>query len=162
MDCIQADRPIPCDLCSSRYHIVENEFPPSGDMTALPPFILPELTTKKRKSRKKADELKEKELEHAKMVFLTYEDQLYKEERLVAPHRYRPHALYFPKALLDTIVIDLLKINSQAALNVILASEEWPFIESQSSNLFDFICALQVSILSQRHSSKSKKTTKKT
>ncbi|KAE9397731.1 hypothetical protein BT96DRAFT_995556 [Gymnopus androsaceus JB14] len=160
MDCIQANCPIPCDLCSSRYHILETKFPPSNDKTALPPFILPETTTKKRKPRKKADKLKENELEEAKLALITYE-QLYAEERLVAPHRYRPRSLYFPKALWDAIAVELLKIKSQAMLNVILASNEWSFIESQGSNLFELISSLQTTLLSRHRKSKPKKSTKK-
>ncbi|KAE9401679.1 hypothetical protein BT96DRAFT_937720 [Gymnopus androsaceus JB14] len=88
MDCIQAERLVPCDLCCTHYHIPENHFPPSTDEMTLPPFIMPTITTKKRKPRKKVDKLKEKELEVVGMAFLVYETQLYAEERLVAPHRY--------------------------------------------------------------------------
>lgn len=162
LDCVQANRPLPCDLCSSRYHILEPEFSPSADQTTLPPFILPESTTKQRKPRKKADELKETELEETKVAFVAYEEQLYAKERLVAPHRYCPRALYFSDTLRDTLAVQLLKIKSQAMLNVILASNEWPFIESQGSNLFDLISSLQTGIISRRQTTKSKRSTKKT
>lgn len=161
MDCIQANCPLPCDLCSSHYHIVEPEFPPSSDITALPPFIIPKNATKKCKPRKTVDDLKEKELVEMKSALLTYEEQLYTEERLVAAHRYRPRPLYFSQHIQDTIAVELLKIKSQAELNVILASNEWPFIELQSANLFDLICSLQTRILLQRRQSKLKKSARK-
>lgn len=159
MDCIQAKCVIPCDLCCIHYHIPENEFPPSIDDTILPPFIIPAIAMKKRKPRKKPDELKEKELEVVGKAFAVYESQLYAEEQIVASHHYHPRSLYFPKPLQEALAIDLLKIKSHAALNVILALNEWPFIESQGSPLFDLISSLQNEI-KLSHKSKSKKAKK--
>ncbi|KAE9392901.1 hypothetical protein BT96DRAFT_944303 [Gymnopus androsaceus JB14] len=162
MDCIQAQRPVPCDLCCTRYKLPYNpcQFPSSSDEMTLPPFTVPSTASKTRKPRKKADNLKKVELEEVERALATYEQQLYAEERLVAPHRYRPRSLYFPNALQEAIASDLLKIKSRAALNVILASNSWPFIESQGSNLFDYISSLQKTVHSQRKV-KSKKSTKK-
>lgn len=162
MDCIQAQRPVPCDLCCTRYKLPYNpcQFPSSSDETTLPPFTVPSTASKTRKPRKKADNLKKVELEEVERALATYEQQLYAEERLVAPHRYRPRSLYFPNALQEAIASDLLKIKSCAALNVILALNSWPFIELQGSNLFDYISSLQKTVHSQRKV-KSKKSTKK-
>lgn len=162
LDCIQAARQIPCDLCCTRYHIPEDPrlFPPSSDETILPPFLIPPASIKPPKSKKKADDLKKKEFEEVFQALIEYEERLYAEERLVAPHRYRPRSLYFPKALQELIASNLLKIKSRAELNVILASNEWPYIESQSSNLFGLISTLQNQVLTQRPKPKSKKVRK--
>ncbi|KAE9396145.1 hypothetical protein BT96DRAFT_941880 [Gymnopus androsaceus JB14] len=65
LDCIQAERHAPCDLCCSRYHIPDNprQFPPYTDETVLPLLLLPPATAK-RKSRKnlKADDMRKKEM----------------------------------------------------------------------------------------------------
>lgn len=150
---------MPCDLCSVRYNIPEREFPPSADDTTLPPFIVPAIITKKQKQWKKVDELKEKEKEVVEKAFDVYEFQLYAKEQLVAPHRYCPRSLYFQKPLRTALTVNILKINSRSALNVILASHEWPFIKSQGSPLFDLISSLQDKIILARKV-KSKKTKK--
>lgn len=160
MDCIQAERPVPCDLCCTRYSIPAQQFPPSADETILPPFILPSIAMKKQKAQKTVDKLKEKEVEWVKERFVTYEEHLYAEEQLLAPHRYHPCSLYFPKSLREVITLNILKIKSRADLNVILASNEWPFIETQGSSLFDIISSLQKS-LQMQCKVKSKKSTRK-
>lgn len=100
--------------------------------------------------------MKKKEIEEVSQVLIDYEDRLYAEERLVAPHRYRPRSMYFPKSLRESLASNLLKIKSRAELNVILASNDWPFIESQSSNLFELISTLQNQVVARRPKPKSK------
>lgn len=160
MDCFQAKQPVPCDLCLRRYCIPDPHFAPSSDETILPPFILPIIMTKRRKPRKKDDELKEKECEEVGQALIVFEKQLYFEEQLNGPHHYCPCSLYFPKLLQEALTLNLLKIQSRAELNVILALNEWPFIESQGSALFDLLSSLQKSIRTQ-HKSKSKNRTQK-
>ncbi|KAE9384196.1 hypothetical protein BT96DRAFT_1008319 [Gymnopus androsaceus JB14] len=148
MDCIQAQHPIPCDLCCMQYKLPYDpcQFPSSSDETTLHLFTMPSTASKPHKPRKKADDLKKVELEEVERALATYEQQLYAEEQLVAPHCYHPCSLYFPNALQEAIASDLLKIKSLAALNIILALKSWPFIELQSSNLFDYISLLQKTI----------------
>ncbi|KAF9061139.1 hypothetical protein BDP27DRAFT_1429304 [Rhodocollybia butyracea] len=92
---------------------------------------------------------KKKEMELVKKALIVYEEQLYAEERLVAPHHYRPCSLYFPKSLQESLVSDFLKIKSCTHLNVLLASNMWPFIETQGAPPYDLISLLQKNIHSQ-------------
>ncbi|KAF9046996.1 hypothetical protein BDP27DRAFT_1434455 [Rhodocollybia butyracea] len=127
------------------------ELPPYTNKTTLPPFILPSTPAKQQTGKKKADELKKSEVIEVRKSLAMYEERLYFEERLlVGLHRNRPLSSYFPKVIRDWITVELPKIQSRADLNVILASLEWPFIETQGSNLFDLICSLKKDIYSRQ------------
>jgi hypothetical protein len=126
------------------------QFPSYTDETILPPFILPPPLANPQKGKRNVDKLKKDEVIEVRKSLAIYEEQLYFEERLLGLHRNRPRSLYLPKAICDHLVAELLKIKSRADLNIILASLEWPFIESQGSNLFDLVCLLQKDIHSRR------------
>ncbi|THU95226.1 P-loop containing nucleoside triphosphate hydrolase protein [Dendrothele bispora CBS 962.96] len=60
LDCIQAKRRLPCDLCRSRYNLLDLEsfeFPPSPGSQNLTPFIIPSTTILTVKEKKKVDDI---------------------------------------------------------------------------------------------------------
>ncbi|KAE9386074.1 hypothetical protein BT96DRAFT_1006436 [Gymnopus androsaceus JB14] len=137
LDCIAAGCLVPCDLCCCRYSIPEDPYSESRG---------------KKKARKKANELKKKELEEVKISLTDYASQLYLEEKSCSS-RLCTCSAYFPQSLADKLSKNLLKITTCDSLDAILTSSSWPFINSQGIKLFQLILSLQQKI---KHAWKSK------
>ncbi|KAF5344533.1 hypothetical protein D9758_016475 [Tetrapyrgos nigripes] len=117
LDCIQAKRRLPCDLCRARYDlIVLPSFPPSASTDVLPPFIVPPPVTNAKKSKKRQDELKKKEIQLVRTALMDFDKQVWLEERTRLTHRNVPRSLYFPSEIIDILLTDLLKITSYSSL----------------------------------------------
>ncbi|KAK7446005.1 hypothetical protein VKT23_014628 [Stygiomarasmius scandens] len=153
LDCIQAKRRLPCDLCHARYDLLDVSvltFPSSVGANVLAPFNIPTVSTVKRKGRKRLDELKKKEVEKVRGAFDRYEKQVWLEERTRLPHRNIPRCFYLPSEVVDLVASDLLKIGSLDILTDKLKPIDWIFKDSQMAKLFIFILTLGSDIRSSR------------
>jgi hypothetical protein len=161
LDCIKANRRLPCKLCCIRYHIPHDPrlFPPSPGSDILPLFPISSQTpNKKTKSKAKPDQLKKKEVEKVKTALIAYEKQVWLDERVRLPHRNIPRSFYLPKAVSELVLAEVLKIKSLDTLTERLNGIPWLFRDRQLAKLFTFITTLRLEILADRPSVKKKKT----
>ncbi|THU94638.1 hypothetical protein K435DRAFT_860356 [Dendrothele bispora CBS 962.96] len=156
LDCIQAKRRLPCDLCRARYDLLDLSaitFPSSADPSVLPPFDVSIKTAEKiRKGRKRVDQLNKKEVVKVRQALDEFGTQVWLEERVRLPHRNIPQCFYLPSDIIDLVVSELLKINSLEALVDKLKPMDWIFKESQASNLFIFMKTVRSEIQNSRKS----------
>ncbi|KII90231.1 hypothetical protein PLICRDRAFT_53320 [Plicaturopsis crispa FD-325 SS-3] len=147
LDCIAARRPLPCNHCAPGRSLDPTVFPPSPipiDMPPPSPFIpvapsLPQETQSK---------LSRKERQLASTVLSKFGAEVRLAELHTDLHDYRPRSMYFPVALMDTILDNFLDISSIQALAAL--SSDWDFRARHEAALFDAIQPVQRDIRAQR------------
>ncbi|THU86112.1 hypothetical protein K435DRAFT_822241 [Dendrothele bispora CBS 962.96] len=131
LDCIQAKRRLPCDVCRTRYDLLDTSilaFPPSPHLSKLPPFeIHSDMSQINKKRGARADKPTKKEADSIRKGLAIYEREVYLEERLRLPHRNIPHSFYFPPKITDLISEEILKIDSIESLKDQLKPIDWIF-----------------------------------
>jgi hypothetical protein len=110
LDCVQAKRPLPCDLCRVHYDLLEfpTLFPAYADESLLPSFSIPPVPAKRKKQK---DQLKKKEIKLVREALISFEKQVWLQEHLYIPHRNIPHSFYLPSGVVDMVLINLLNTN---------------------------------------------------
>ncbi|THU99819.1 hypothetical protein K435DRAFT_855312 [Dendrothele bispora CBS 962.96] len=151
LDCVQAKRLLPCDLCRARYNLLESPtlFPAYADESVLPLFHVPPIPAKHKKQK---DQLKKNEIKLIRQELIAFEKQVWLDEHLYIPHRNIPRSFYLPSEVFDMVTIDLLKIKSLDILRTKLADIPWMFKYRQTRNLFALIAQLSDTIKKSRPS----------
>ncbi|KAK6987803.1 P-loop containing nucleoside triphosphate hydrolase protein [Favolaschia claudopus] len=156
LDCIAAERRLPCSLCAARNNI-ELDFPtpPLPRGTKLPPFTAPpteeSLIEKKfRLTKKEREECEPKLIEFGQMV--------YRGEHRAREHRHRPRSSYFPDSIVSSMLNNLLVIESFTDLEPF--SRSWAFAGQYRVRLYSLLQELRATILDQREQAKVDKAAK--
>ncbi|THU81363.1 P-loop containing nucleoside triphosphate hydrolase protein [Dendrothele bispora CBS 962.96] len=156
LDCIQAKRRLPCDVCRTRYDLLDTSiltFPPSPHLSKLPPFkIHSDMSQSNKKRGARADKPTKKEADGIRKGLAIYEREVYLEERLRLPHRNIPHSFYFPPEITDLISEEILKIDSIESLTDRLKPIDRIFKSTQAEKLFAYMSTLRLDIEKSRNS----------
>ncbi|KAF8193978.1 P-loop containing nucleoside triphosphate hydrolase protein [Mycena galopus ATCC 62051] len=156
LDCIAANRPLPCSLCAARNKI-ELDFPaptlPPGvklPLFTLPPASGPTLDKKLR--------LTKKERQTSEPSFITFGQTIYRAEHRQLINHNRPKSSYLPSSLVTAILDNLLALDSLQKLEPLLQS--WAFSRGYCVRLYAIVQELRTSISTQREDARAEKNAK--
>ncbi|KAF8207369.1 hypothetical protein K438DRAFT_1962298 [Mycena galopus ATCC 62051] len=143
LDCIAANRPLPCSLCATRNEIaLEFPAPPLPSGVKLPPFIAPALVNASPLDKKLRLAKKEKKpLQRWKPV-----------------HQNRPKSSYFPTSVINSLLNNLLCLDSLEKVENIATS--WTFSRGYLARLYAVIHHLRTSFITERDLARAKKNAK--
>ncbi|KAJ7688121.1 hypothetical protein B0H17DRAFT_1203130 [Mycena rosella] len=148
LDCIAANRLLPCSLCIARANkTLVFDAPPSS--IVLPPFTPPSsvrspaLSTADKKLK-----LKTKERKLALSGLKEFRNKLRVEEQLSGRFRNHPPSLFLPPSILNAILDALLFISSSSDLDALLT--QWYHRQTRTQSLFETINQLQTKIHRKR------------
>ncbi|KAJ7809980.1 hypothetical protein B0H13DRAFT_2384850 [Mycena leptocephala] len=159
LDCIGANRRLPCSLCATRNNI-RLAFPtpalPRG--IELPLFIHSEPLAQSISAADKILKLSKPEREQAEAALVKFGATVHRTERKLAAHRNRPKSSYFPTSLIRSILDKLLALDSLNKLETIL--NPWVFAMTYRVRLYALVHELRTTITSQREAARLEKNAK--
>lgn len=160
LDCISAQRRLPCSLCAARKNITIS-FPPSPLPSGLklPPFTPP--TSKLSASLSAAEKklkLKKKERDDAAATLTKFGETVRRAEYKKIANHHRPKSSYFPSSVCTIILDKLLSFDSLESLNAVV--QPWIFALNHTDSLYELVIDLQTSINSDRDEARLAKNAK--
>ncbi|KAJ7721770.1 hypothetical protein B0H16DRAFT_1738054 [Mycena metata] len=155
LDCIAAERPLPCSLCAARNDIVlDFPAPPLPPGVYFPPFTAPTtdqhatLTDKKLK-------LTQKERAEIEPRLVQFGETVRRAERKLAAHANRPKSAFFPSSILKSILDSFFTFESFDNLATHVAL--WTFAGGYQVRLYALVHELRTTIQLQRKEAQEKK-----
>ncbi|KAF7339867.1 p-loop containing nucleoside triphosphate hydrolase protein [Mycena venus] len=157
LDCIAANRPLPCSLCSARAKrtIV---FPAPPSAVRLPPIAAPPVVVSQKSSTPRKLKLSRKERESATAALITCRDKIRVKEQLAGNFRNMPPILFLPSTLQTVLLDKFLSINTESDLVSLVRS--WQHRQRHTKFLFDSITKLQRQIRTDREAARLAKNAK--
>ncbi|KAJ7025243.1 hypothetical protein C8F04DRAFT_1269359 [Mycena alexandri] len=155
LDCIAAQRPLPCSLCAARNNIVlEFPAPPLPPDIYFPAFTAP-TTAQDTTPMDKKFKLTQKERQQAESRLIQFGETLRRAERKHATHANRPKSAFFPSSILKSVLDSLLTFDSFNDLATHV--ESWTFAVGYQVRLCALVHELRRAIESQRKEAQEEK-----
>jgi hypothetical protein len=147
LDCIAADRQLPCSLCLSRSQkSLTFVAPPSA--IELAPLIAPSNPRSSTHAASKKLRLTKKERALALVALKKFRNELRVELQFQTLFRNHPPSLFLAPSILDSLLDGLLSFSSTSDLQPIL--QNWYHNETHSHSLYDVITEIQKKIQRRR------------
>ncbi|KAF8171574.1 P-loop containing nucleoside triphosphate hydrolase protein [Mycena galopus ATCC 62051] len=157
LDCIATKRRLPCSLCATRSKItLEFPAPPLPPGIELPPFIAPAPVNASNLDKKL--KLSKKERKAAASVLVDFGKTVYRAEHTQPIHQNRPKSSYFPTSLTDSLLDNLLGLDSLEKMESIATS--WTFSRGYLVRLYVIIHDLRTTTIAERELARAKRNAK--
>ncbi|KAJ7017191.1 P-loop containing nucleoside triphosphate hydrolase protein, partial [Mycena alexandri] len=155
LDCIAAERPLPCSLCAARNNIVlDFPAPPLPPNVYFPPFTAPiddqQTTPTDKKSR-----LTQKERKQVEPMLIQFGETVRRAQRKLSAHANRPKSAFFPSSVQKSLLDSLLTFESFNDLASHVKS--WTFAAGYQVRLYALVHELRTTIQLQREEAQEKK-----
>ncbi|KAJ7776978.1 P-loop containing nucleoside triphosphate hydrolase protein [Mycena maculata] len=147
LDCIAANRLLPCSLCLTRAKRTLVFSAPSSS-TILPVLTPPSAVPSRKVAIPRKLKLKLKEKDNVTAALIVFRDKLRVKEQMQRKFRNMPATLFLPTSLQTTILDNLLSLKSETDLVPLLTA--WPHRMQHTAALFSCIKTIQRSIHAQR------------
>ncbi|KAF8176409.1 P-loop containing nucleoside triphosphate hydrolase protein [Mycena galopus ATCC 62051] len=158
LDCIAANRPLPCSLCATRNKItLEFPAPPLPPGVELPPFVAPAPSNASRLDKKLR--LAKKEKKEAASALADFGKTVYRAEHNEPLHQNRPKSSFFPTSVTNSLLDHLLDLDSLEKVETIVAL--WKFGRGYLARLYAVIHQLRTAIIAERERVRAKKNAKR-
>lgn len=157
LDCIAAQRRLPCSLCAEREDLHPTfSAPPLPAGIELPLFISPPVNPISPQEKKL--KLTKKEREQAEPALAEFGETVRRAERRNAAHRNRPKSSFFPQSIMNSVLDSLLALDSLETLQT--AVQSWVFSRGYVVRLYVVVHELRTTINSQRDTARLEKNAK--
>jgi hypothetical protein len=147
LDCISANRKLPCSLCAKRAKVsitFENSPVPTPFPSQPPSMPGPAKRSKTQRLKKKTEYV------HVDRILSEFGESIWEIESLKLENQFRPEESYFPSLLKNAILDKFFFFPDLDSLVLVLKSHTWPFSDTYSQKLYDIILSELILIREER------------